>query len=246
MPTFVYGSSGGARDGASETVRTVGAGDGVAVTPWTNPEKVVPRLAATVRRPPAPRYSTTAPSATTARVIAMRTTSGIPRLRAIGRCDATRPGCGARGRTLTGAGRPLDGGRGRTCVGRGPRRVVIATIVTRAAARGAGPVRTASPMRHRSVAVRCTLARSARVIQMHAPLLRFECRHAIHGPGVPGDPRNGRATRSDDRPSASGPSLACRRRRPPETCRQRTSTPRRPDRVSGSPASVGMSARTST
>ena len=43
VATLVYGSSGDASVGASEIVRTVGAGVGVAVTPSTKPENVRPK-----------------------------------------------------------------------------------------------------------------------------------------------------------------------------------------------------------
>src|SRR6185436_12804145 len=57
---------------------------------------------------------------------------------------ASRPGAGARVRTVAGAGRPEEGGRGRTCVGRPPRREVIGRIVACGAVHGGAPRAAAS------------------------------------------------------------------------------------------------------
>ena len=132
---FVYGSVGDSTRGGSLVTTGVGEGTGVAVTPETKSEKVDPTAPTTVPIPPAPTYRTPTATARTPTASASRPTSGIPRLRWMGVWTESRPGAGARGRTLTGAGRPLDGGRGRTCVGRDVRRLVIGRIVARRSAR---------------------------------------------------------------------------------------------------------------
>ena len=87
---------------------------------------------------------------------------------------------GARGLTLTGAGRPVDGGRGRTCVCRGSRRVVIGGIVARR--RKQGP--RACVLSVGDGVVRCTLARSRVRFDARATgRERSACELAIRGPG---------------------------------------------------------------
>jgi hypothetical protein len=105
-------------------------GDGVAVTPLTKPLSDVPTPPTTNPNPRTPTYRIPALSARTAAMSARRMIQGIPPPRWIGRWPASRLVPGARGLTLTGAGRPVDGGRGRTWVGRWSRRVVIGTAAS--------------------------------------------------------------------------------------------------------------------
>src|SRR5258705_1073553 len=121
----VYGSDGCSSDGGSLMTSTTGRGDGVDVTPETNPVSVEPIPPATTPKPLTPTYRTPAERARTAATRAIRKTIGTPRLRLIGWRADSRPGPGVRGLTLTGAGRPVDGGRGRTCVCRWSRPVFI-------------------------------------------------------------------------------------------------------------------------
>ena len=68
----VYGSSGWASVGASETTARVAFGDGVDVTSLTNPPSVELTPRATIPTPPIPTYRTRAPRNTTAKARAIR------------------------------------------------------------------------------------------------------------------------------------------------------------------------------
>ena len=106
-----------------------------------------------------------------------------------------RPGAGARGRTLTGAGRPLDGGVAGRGLGAMPRRVAIGADCRTPPPSGSPERVGARPDACRSVAVRCTLARSrvpawsrarSRRDASAGPRSTDRTRRDSAGPGPPG------------------------------------------------------------
>ena len=133
--------------------------------------------------------------------------SGRPPLRWIGRWVDRRVGPGARGLTLTGAGRPLDGGRGRTCACRWSRRVVIGRIVARRGPTGPAGARPIGRVAHSPMCGAMYSGAVGRVTTHRRVRPEIEgeaCRLAIR---VPGD---GRPVRTADPSSAWGRSRASR------------------------------------
>src|SRR5690349_13608804 len=124
LASFVYGSSGFSRTGASASDGGNTDGTGVEVMSETKPVSVEPTTSATRPMPPVAANSTPAPRPTTAATNSSRNGRARRRVVSTRRWDASRFAEGARVRAFAGAGRPVDGGRGRTWDGR-PFLVVI-------------------------------------------------------------------------------------------------------------------------